>query len=157
MNLFKKTVLLQSSKSMEEVIALIDSCIEPYHKDGSVLMFEGRISSEGDFDFNVAPSGTAYRSYSGIVSIKGNVKECEKGGSVTEVVFIISKISRVIMYFAIIVMVLFTVLLFTDIITQFKGPYYLPLIFLIFLMINFKITFQNQVNKALNNLKAIIA
>lgn len=156
MKLFKETVVLESSKNREEIIALIDKKIEPYHKDGSKLMFEGRISAEGDFNLNMAPSGTAYRSYSRIVDIKGRVSEDKNNASVTEIVFSISKISKTITIMASIFFISIALLLFYSTIGRPNIPYYVPLIFYVFFMINVKLTFQAQVNKALNGLKVVI-
>ncbi len=155
MHLFKKEVTIKSDKSKEEVIAVIDRHIEPFHKDSSTLLFEGRISPEGVFKLNVAPYQIHYRTYSGVLDIKGYVKE-DENGSVTQIVFGLSKTMLFLIYSLVPILLLLTALLLSGIVQLEVNLWFMPLLFLAFFMVNFSITFRNERIKALRLLKRII-
>lgn len=75
MKLFRQTTHIESNKTKEETIVLIDRNIEPFHKDGSNLKFEGRVTADGEFKINLAEQGLAYRKRPSFVMVKGKVLE----------------------------------------------------------------------------------
>jgi hypothetical protein len=47
--MFKKTHTIKTTLSKEEIIAILQSKVENFHRDNSKVDFEGKINSNGDF------------------------------------------------------------------------------------------------------------
>ena len=159
MKLFKETVALESNKNREDVIALIDKNIEPFHKDSSSLIFEGRIHPEGVFNIKLADSGTQYRKRVSIVIIKGLVKEMQDGKSIVNIDFTITKIIQNIIYVAGVVAVVLTVLFYMGVLnlSGIVTFWFFPLLFYSIFSLNFYLTFQMDKKKALVTLQNILS
>ncbi|PZR16240.1 MAG: hypothetical protein DI539_17710 [Flavobacterium psychrophilum] len=150
MNLFRKEISLESAKSKEEVIDLLQKNIEPFHKDSSNLNFEGRITPDGEFKMNLATKVSIYRRRESFIIIKGYVTEAQTGKSLITVEFSVSTLMRTINYIAGILFALITVVLLMDLI-HLPGLFdiwFIPPVFYVFFMLNFYVTFHTDRKKA---------
>jgi hypothetical protein len=115
MSLLKKEVCIESTTSKEEVIALLNRNIESFHKDGSKIPFEGRISQEGVFAIRLAREFSGYNRGTEVLTINGSVNENVRGSEV-KIVFTVTTGILYLICFIIPAMLLVTVLSYINII-----------------------------------------
>jgi len=158
MGLFKRVIKIECNKGKEEAIGIIDSNIEPFHKDSSKLQFEGRITPDGEFKINLADQGSMYRKRPSSLVIKGEVIENGAEKSVIDVEFTLSKMMTIILYGAGILYMLLAIALFMEYI-QLPGlpnVWFVPLIFCVFFVFSFYLTFTIDKKKAIRVLQTIL-
>lgn len=155
MDLFKKEVCFESIKAKEEVTALLQKNIEPFHKDGSKLPFEGRISQEGVFAIRLSREFTGYSRAAEMLKINGFVCQNESVGSEVKITFSIATEILYLIGFIIPVMLIVAFLSYMGFI-DLKMPWYLFLFGVVFFLFAFVITFYNDRVTAMKLLKGIL-
>lgn len=156
--LFSKTVTIENNKSKEDTIAVINKHIEPFHKDSSKLLFEGRISPEGKFNIKIADVVKMGRTTSSPVEISGSVFETVSGGSITELIFNEIKMFLIFRYTSIPLSLILGIVLYTDILKIGQSNvWFLPVFFgLLFSLICY-ISFHNESNKAIKYWQKVLS
>lgn len=158
MGLFKRVIQIECNKGKEETIGIIDSNIEPYHKDSSKLKFEGRITPDGEFKINLADQGSVYRKRPSSMVIKGQIIENEHEKSVIDVEFTLSKMMTIILYGAGVVYMVLAILLFMEYIQLPGSPnvWFVPPIFCVLFVLNFYLRFTTDKKKATRALRDML-
>lgn len=156
--LFSKTVTIENNKSKEDTIALINKHIEPFHKDSSKLLFEGRISPEGKFHIKIADVVKMGRTAISPIEISGSVLETISGGSITEIIFSEIKMFLIFRYISIPLFIILGIVLYTDILKIGQSDvWFLPVFFgLLFLPIYY-VGFHNESNKAIKYWRKVLS
>lgn len=145
--MFKKEIIIYSSRSKEETIAVLAANVEPWHKDSSLIPFEGSVTPEGRFNIKLGPATTGYRTRVSIIQIEGAVAEDDKGKVLVEVKFSFFENMQFFLYIIPFVLPLVSILLYTKNIGQ-PFPWFIPLIFIPVLLLSFYLTFRADVQKA---------
>lgn len=88
MKLFNTTIAIKSKFSMEQAISILKQNIEPWHKDGSKLLFEGTVNDSGQFSAQVAAVNVNFgKSRTAGIKFKGAVASDSFNGSTTTIKF----------------------------------------------------------------------
>jgi hypothetical protein len=137
--MFKKSHIIKTSLSKEEIIAILQTKVENFHRDNSKFDFEGNINLSGDFcikpTFNFGPREQFRPEISGKIH-----------GNQIDLVFDLSSIMKKVLWFIILVEPLFILFIYTKI-QEKQVLMFFP--FLIGFLLILKFTFDNKVKKSI--------
>lgn len=137
--MFKKSHIIKTSLSKEEIIAILQTKVENFHRDNSKFDFEGNINLSGDFcikpTFNFGPREQFRPEISGKIH-----------GNQIDLVFDLSSIMKKVLWFIILVEPLFILFIYTKI-QEKQVLMFFP--FLIDFLLILKFTFDNKVKKSI--------
>ena len=142
--MFKKSHIIKTTLSKEEIITILQSKVENFHRDNSKFDFEGQINTNGDFcikpTFDFGPREQFRPEISG--KIHGNQMDLE---------FQLSAMIKKVLWIIILIEPLFIGFVYFK--TQDKQVLlFFP--FLIVFMVIFKFTFDSKVKKAITLLES---
>jgi hypothetical protein len=150
MGLFNTTVTVKSKFSMEQAISILKRNIEPWHKDGSKLMFEGIVNNDGLFTAQVAAVNVNFgKSRSSGIIFKGAVASDSSNGSTMTLTFSMPRTIITITLFLSLIIMTFGGLILSGVINVDNSlmmgivAILWPIIYIIIL----QISFQLQVRK----------
>lgn len=152
--MFQKKIILHSTKTKEDMIALLAENIEPWHKDSSSLIFEGKVEPDGKFNFGPAPLRTSYKTRYSTLRITGCITDNNDGSSIVAVKFSTVSNMRIFLYAAPAFFVIIALLMYTQIVIV-PTPWFLPLFFAPFFVLNSYISFRVDVLKAEKKLASL--
>jgi hypothetical protein len=137
--MFKKSHTIKSKLSKEEIIEILQSKVENFHRDNSGFNFEGTINSNGEFNikptFDYGPRNQFRPEIIG--KIHGNQIDLTLG---------INSFLKNVLWFVLIVEPIFVLYMYYEF-KEFQILLFFP--FLIIFLIGLKITFNNKANKSI--------
>ena len=146
MGLFNATVAVKSKFSLEQAIYVLKQNIEPWHKDGSKLLFEGTVNNDGLFTAQVAAVNVNFgKSSTAGIKFKGAVASDSSNGSTTTIMFSMPKVIINVSLFMSLIAVIFGGLMLSGIINInnnfMMGAIAIlwPITYIIILQISFKL------------------
>lgn len=141
--MFKKSHIIQSKLTKEEIIEILQSKVENFHRDNSKYDFEGTINLNGDFKikptFDYGPRNQFRPEILG--KIHGNQIDLE---------FKLSSLMKKILWFILLVEPPFVLFIYTQI-QMIQVLLFFP--FLIVFFVILKLTFDNKVKKSITHLE----
>lgn len=142
--MFKKSYIIKTSLSKEEIIAILQTKVENFHRDNSKFDFEGKVNLSGEINikptFDYGPREQFRPEISG--KIHGNQMDLE---------FQLSAMMKKVLWIIILIEPLFIGFVYFK--TQDKQVLlFFP--FLIFFMVIFKFTFDSKVKKSITLLES---
>lgn len=142
--MFKKSHIIKTTLSKEEIITILQSKVENFHRDNSKFDFEGQINPNGDFcikpTFDYGPRNQFRPEISGKIH-----------GNQVDLVFDLSSIMKKVLWFIILVESLFILFIYMKI-QEKQVLLFFPL--LIGFLLILKFTFDNKVKKSITLLES---
>lgn len=142
--MFKKEHIIKSKLTKEEIIEILQSKVENFHRDNSKFDFEGTVNSNGEFiikpTFDYEPRNQ-FRP-----EILGEIH-----GNQIDLVFEINSLLKYILWFTLLIEPIFVLYFYC----KFKENQILLFFpFLIVFFLGLKITFDNKVKKSITQLES---
>ena len=142
--MFKKSHTIKTSLSKEEIITILQTKVENFHKDNSKFDFEGNVNLSGEI--NIKPTFDYGPRNQFRPEISGKIH-----GNQIDLVFGLSSIMKKILWFIILIEPVFVLFIYYQI--QMKQILlFFP--FLIVFILILKFTFDNKVKKSITQLKS---
>ena len=142
--MFKKSHTIKTSLSKEEIITILQTKVENFHKDNSKFDFEGNVNLSGEI--NIKPTFDYGPRNQFRPEILGKIH-----GNQIDLVFDLSSIMKKILWFIILIEPVFVLFIYYQI--QMKQILlFFP--FLIVFILILKFTFDNKVKKSITQLKS---
>ena len=142
--MFKKSHTIKTSLSKEEIITILQTKVENFHKDNSKFDFEGNVNLSGEI--NIKPTFDYGPRNQFRPEILGKIH-----GNQIDLVFDLSSIMKKILWFIILIEPVFVLFIYYQI--QMKQILlFFP--FLIVFILILKFTFDNKVKKLITQLKS---
>ena len=142
--MFKKSHTIKTSLSKEEIITILQTKVENFHKDNSKFDFEGNVNLSGEI--NIKPTFDYGPRNQFRPEILGKIQ-----GNQIDLVFDLSSIMKKILWFIILIEPVFVLFIYYQI--QMKQILlFFP--FLIVFILILKFTFDNKVKKSITQLKS---
>ena len=142
--MFKKSHTIKTSLSKEEIITILQTKVENFHKDNSKFDFEGNVNLSGEI--NIKPTFDYGPRNQFRPEILGKIH-----GNQIDLVFDLSSIMKKILWFIILIEPVFVLFIYYQI--QMKQILlFFP--FLIVFILIMKFTFDNKVKKSITQLKS---
>ncbi len=125
-----KEILIQTDKPKSEIISLLNKHVEPWEKDNTKFVFEGKVLPSGEFSFVPMPYRDGLKTRSSQIKINGNIIE---SGSVTIINIKLTpkKLIKFFMYLTSIISIVCAILLYLNILPV-KIPWVVALFYLVF-------------------------
>ncbi len=142
--MFKKSHTIKSKLSKEEIIEILQSKVENFHRDNSKFDFEGKINSTGEF--NIKPTFDYGPRNQFRPNISGKIH-----GNQIDLVFALNATMKNILWFIVLVEPLFVLFIYYQI-QEKQVLLFFP--FLIVFFIILKITFDKKVKKSITQLES---
>ena len=142
--MFKKSHTIKTSLSKEEIITILQTKVENFHKDNSKFDFEGNVNLSGEI--NIKPTFDYGPRNQFRPEILGKIH-----GNQIDLVFDLSSIMKKVLWFIILIEPVFVLFIYYQI--QMKQILlFFP--FLIVFILILKFTFDNKVKKSITQLKS---
>mgnify|MGYP003603426466 CR=1 FL=1 len=142
--MFKKSHTIKTSLSKEEIITILQTKVENFHKDNSKFDYEGNVNLSGEI--NIKPTFDYGPRNQFRPEILGKIH-----GNQIDLVFDLSSIMKKILWFIILIEPVFVLFIYYQI--QMKQILlFFP--FLIVFILILKFTFDNKVKKSITQLKS---
>ena len=142
--MFKKSHTIKTSLSKEEIITILQTKVENFHKDNSKFDFEGNVNLSGEI--NIKPTFD----YGPRNQFRPEIL-CKIHGNQIDLVFDLSSIMKKVLWFIILIEPVFVLFIYYQI--QMKQILlFFP--FLIVFILILKFTFDNKVKKSITQLKS---
>ena len=142
--MFKKSHTIKTSLSKEEIITILQTKVENFHKDNSKFDYEGNVNLSGEI--NIKPTFDYGPRNQFRPEILGKIQ-----GNQIDLVFDLSSIMKKILWFIILIELVFVLFIYYQI--QMKQILlFFP--FLIVFILILKFTFDNKVKKSITQLKS---
>ena len=142
--MFKKSHTIKTSLSKEEIITILQTKVENFHKDNSKFDYEGNVNLSGEI--NIKPTFDYGPRNQFRPEILGKIQ-----GNQIDLVFDLSSIMKKILWFIILIEPVFVLFIYYQI--QMKQILlFFP--FLIVFILILKFTFDNKVKKSITQLKS---
>lgn len=142
--MFKKSHSIKSKLSKEEIIAILQTKVENFHRDNSKFDFEGNVNLSGEI--NIKPTFDYGPRNQFRPEIKGKIH-----GNQIDLVFDLSSIMKKILWFIILVEPLFILFIYMKI-QEKQVLLFFP--FLIVFILILKFTFDSKVKKSITLLES---
>lgn len=142
--MFKKSHIIKTSLSKEEIIAILQTKVENYHRDNSKFDFEGNVNLSGEI--NIRPTFDFGPREQFRPEISGKIP-----GNQIDLVFDLSSIMKKVLWFIVLVEPLFIWFIYTKI-QEKQVLLFFP--FLIGFLLILKFTFDNKVKKSITLLES---
>lgn len=125
-----KEIIIQTDKTKSEIISLLNKHVEPWEKDNTNFVFEGKVLPSGEFNLAPMPYRDGFKTRSSQVKVNGNIIE---SGSVTIINIKLTpkKLITSFMYITSIISVVCAILLYLSILPV-KIPWFIALFYPIF-------------------------
>lgn len=140
----KKSQTIKTLLSKEEIIAILQTKVENFHRDNSKFDFEGSVNLNGEI--NIKPTFDYGPRNQFRPEITGKIH-----GNQVDLVFDLSSIMKKVLWFIILVEPLFILFIYTKI-QEKQVLLFFP--FLIVFLLILKFTFDNKVKKAITLLES---
>lgn len=137
--MFKKSHIIKTSLSKEEIIAILQTKVENFHRDNSKFDFEGNVNLRGEI--NIKPTFDYGPRNQFRPEILGKID-----GNQVDLMFDLSSIMKKVLWFIILVEPLFILFIYTKI-QEKQVLMFFP--FLIGFLLILKFTFDNKVKKSI--------
>ncbi len=137
--MFKKLHTIKIKLTKEEIIEILQSKVENFHRDNSNYNFEGEIYSNGNFQIKPTLDYGPRNQFRPL--IHGKIYENQ-----IDLEFVISKTMKFVLWFIVLVEPFFVLFLYTKI-KQIQVLLFFP--FLIVFLIILKFTFNSKVKKSI--------
>ena len=155
MGIFSEEISIQSANTKETVISLLQKNIEPFHKDNSKLIFEGKIATDGIFNIKLSEIRNGGWTRFPILNINGLVEEADEQTYIVIMISIDRFFKNFILFMGIVMISLSIVLLLKDL--DFNGfQWFSPLLFYFFTLIIAFFTIQSDKRKIVMTLRDIL-
>ena len=142
--MFKKSHIIKTTLSKEEIITILQTKVENFHKDNSKFDFEGNVNLSGEI--NIKPTFDYGPRNQFRPEILGKIH-----GNQIDLVFDLSSIMKKVLWFIILIEPVFVLFIYYQI--QMKQILlFFP--FLIVFILILKFTFDNKVKKSITQLKS---
>ena len=142
--MFKKSHTIKSKLTKEEIIEILQSKVEKFHKDNSNFDFEGQINSNGEI--NIKPTFDYGPRNQFRPEILGKIH-----GNQIDLVFDLSSIMKKILWFIVLIEPIFVLFIYYQI-QEKQVLLFFP--FLIVFILILKFTFDNKVKKSITQLES---
>lgn len=142
--MFKKSHTIKSKLTKEEIIEILQSKVEKFHKDNSNFDFEGQINSNGEI--NIKPTFDYGPRNQFRPEILGKIH-----GNQIDLVFDLSSIMKKILWFIVLIEPIFVLFIYSQI-QEKQVLLFFP--FLIVFILILKFTFDNKVKKSITQLES---
>lgn len=142
--MFKKSHTIKTTLSKEEIIAILQSKVENFHRDNSKVDFEGNVNLSGEI--NIKPTFDFGPRNQFRPEISGKIH-----GNQIDLVFDLSSIMKKVLWFIILVEPLFILFIYTKI-QEKQVLLFFP--FLIVFLLVMKLTFDSKVKKSITFLES---
>ena len=137
--MFKKSHIIKTSLSKEEIIAILQTKVENFHRDNSKFDFEGNVNLSGEI--NIKPTFDYGPRNQFRPEITGKIH-----GNQVDLVFDLSSIMKKVLWFIILVEPLFILFIYMKI-QEKQVLLFFP--FLIVFILILKFTFDSKVKKSI--------
>ena len=151
MGLFVKKTVINSVISKNELIDILNENVEPFKKDGSKYLFEGKIDISGNFIIYPTFDYNARNQIRPM--IKGVVSECSEKGSQIKIVFSLPSIMKGLIGLVVFANLIICVVLYFN--NLFLKWYMLLSFIIIFCLVAYAI-YNDKVKKSLDLFERII-
>ena len=142
--MFKKSHIIKTSLSKEEIIAILQTKVENFHRDNSKFDFEGNVNLSGEI--NIKPTFDYGPRNQFRPEITGKIH-----GNQVDLVFDLSSIMKKVLWFIILVEPLFILFIYMKI-QEKQVLLFFP--FLIVFILILKFTFDSKVKKSITLLES---
>jgi hypothetical protein len=137
--MFKKSHIIKTSLSKDEIIVILQTKVENFHRDNSKFDFEGNVNLSGEI--NIKPTFDYGPRNQFRPEISGKIH-----GNQVDLMFDLSSIMKKVLWFIILVEPLFILFIYTKI-QEKQVLMFFP--FLIGFLLILKFTFDNKVKKSI--------
>ena len=142
--MFKKSHIIKTSLSKEEIIAILQTKVENYHRDNSKFDFEGNVNLSGEI--NIKPTFDYGPRNQFRPEITGKIH-----GNQIDLVFDLSSIMKKVLWFTVLVEPLFILFIYMKI-QEKQVLLFFP--FLIVFILILKFTFDSKIKKSITLLES---